>query len=205
MKLQYSFTWYFYQCIWKISWFMAFCYITITISWNHFHGGASLFLTTRGPLSFIFSSRASKLFHILWGEALCFASTFNAFPFGSIFCSQENKVLALLHPPQSMERSACLSNLGSLEEIPALDTMFQAQFSIALETAKMGWPEPTAIRDNLGSLEVDWKSEKVSRPNSSKRTIGREDPRRMEEGLRRGGKRVRSHGDSQQTPCCFSF
>lgn len=138
-------------------------------------------------------------------RALCFASTFNAFPFGSIFCSQENKVLALLHPLQSMERSSCLSNLGSLEEIPALDTMFQAQFSIALETDKMGWPEPTAIRDNLGSLEVDWKSEKVSRPNSSKRTIGREDPRRMEEGLRRGGKRGRSHGDSQQTPCCFSF
>lgn len=63
-------------------------------------------------------------------RALCFVATFNAFPFVSIFCSQENKVLALLHPLPSMERSTCLLNLGSLEEIPALDTMFQAEFSL---------------------------------------------------------------------------
>lgn len=42
-------------------------------------------------------------------RALCFVATFNAFPFGSIFCNQENKVLALLHPLPWKEAHVCLT------------------------------------------------------------------------------------------------
>lgn len=174
MKLQYSLTCYFYQCIWKISWFMAFCYITINISWNHFHSGTSFvffFDNLRATVIHIQFKSEQTLSHPL-RRALCLASIFNAFPFGSIFCSQENQVLALLHPLPSRERSTCLSKLGSLEEIPALDTMVQAEFSlyfVSNSSSGVAWAQGS--RGRVSSWEAAGKVRKSLEQNPAREPL----------------------------------